>query len=67
MTNKKLGSDVVVMQSGHVVDVFWGHEGWGPHARFLIRNTHKGKFMNQCAGAVVPPGVVSEVMKKVGL
>lgn len=67
MMNKKLGGDVVVMQAGHVVDAFWGNDGWCHHGRFVLRNSPKGKFMSQVAGGVVPAGVLSQVSKKVGV
>ena len=67
MSVKNLGSDVVVIHKGHIVDVFWGNDGWEPHARFLIRNTSKGRFLTQCAGSAVPSTVFSTVSKKVGL
>ena len=65
--NKTLGNDVVVMTAGHVVDVFWGNDGWCHHARLLKQNTYKGKVLNQVAGGVIPANVLSQACKKVGV
>lgn len=60
-----LNNDVVVIKANHVVDVFFGNNGWEPHARFLQRKTPKGTFLTQVTGVKVPPSVFNQVLSKV--
>lgn len=60
-----LGQEVVVLRANHVVDVFFGKNGWDTHARFIQRKTNKGMFLNQVSGIKVPVSVFNQVMQKV--
>lgn len=60
-----LGNDVVVIKANHVVDVFFGNNGWEPHARFITRKTEKGTFLTQVNGGKVPSHVFNQVLQKV--
>lgn len=61
-----LGKDVVIINVGHFVDVFFGKEGWEPHARFQIKQTPKGKFVTAVKGDKVPSSVFKQVLNYVG-
>ena len=61
-----LGKDLVILQANHVVDIFYGKNGWNPHARFAIKNTTKGKFLTQVNGDRVTPAIFKEVLNYVG-
>ena len=61
-----LGQDTVIIKSGHVLDVFFGKDGWNPHARFLVKQTPKGKFLQQRGGDKVPASVFKQVLSYVG-
>ena len=62
-----LGQDIVVLRTNHVIDAFWGNNGWNPHARFVLRNTPKGKFLSQTSGETVPSPVFKAILKSVGV
>lgn len=63
--NKKLGKDVVMMKVGHFLDVFWQTSGWEPHARFTVKRTNRGVFLNQVSGDKIPRTVFQQVLQEV--
>lgn len=63
--NKKLGKDVAIMKVGHHVDVFFGKDGWEPHARFAIKRTNRGAFLSQVSGDKLPQHIFQSVIKEV--
>lgn len=59
MAKKKLGKDVVVIINGKYIDVFWGKDGWTPHARFT-----KTKDILHHTGGNHPPIEVMDIVVK---
>lgn len=62
-----LGKDLVILRANHYLDVFFGKDGWHPHARFQIKNTPKGKFLSQVGGDKVPSSIFKQVLNYVGV
>jgi len=62
---KNLGSVIVVFNTNHHIDVFYGDIGWTPSARFEKKRTPKGIFVQQISGAKVPPFVFKRVLQEV--
>lgn len=64
MSAKKLGQDVVIFNTGHFLDIFYGRSGWKPHARFQRKRVH-GVFMwAQISGGALPATVMSSINKE---
>lgn len=61
----KLGKDIVIFKVGHIADVFWQTSGWKPHARFNIKRTNKGVFLNQILGDKIPRNIFQHVLNEV--
>jgi len=62
--NKKLGQDVVIFNTGHFIDVFYGKMGWKPHARFQRKRVN-GVFMwASLSGGVLPGSVMAQLQKE---
>lgn len=64
--NKHLGADLVIFEANNTIDIFFGKDGWKPHARFLKKKTAKGIFLNQVAGDVVPTPIFKQLLEHVG-
>jgi len=62
---KSLGKDLVIKKVGHIVDAFFGKDGWKPHARFHIKRTSRGTFLSQVSGDKVPQNIFKQVLEKV--
>ena len=62
---KSLGQDLVVKKVGHIIDVFFGKDGWKPHARFMVKRTVRGNFLSQVSGDKVPQNIFKQVIEKV--
>lgn len=62
-----LGKDIVTIRHGHFVDVWWGRDGWTPHASMSIQRGRNGKYLEQVSGDLIPKSVLSTVHKNVGV
>ena len=62
---KKLGKDLVVFKVGHLLDVFFGKDGWEPHARFLVRKHQLGNNLTQIKGDKVPHHIYQQLLNEV--
>ena len=62
-----LGNDTVIIKNGSMIDVFFGKEGWTPHARFQVKQTTRGKFLTSVGGDKVPPAIFKQVISHVGV
>jgi hypothetical protein len=60
-----LGQDLVIKKVGHIVDTFFGKDGWKPHARFHIKRTSRGTFLSQVNGDKVPQHIFKSILEKV--
>ncbi len=58
MAAKKLGNDIVMFNTGHFLDIFWGRSGWKPHARFQKKRVNNKFTWSQIAGAPLPSHVI---------
>ncbi len=63
---KKLGEDIVIMKDGHLIDAFWGNNGFHEHARFTSKKTNRGIYVTQISGDKIPVDVYKNILTKVG-
>lgn len=62
---KKLGDSIVLFKSGNTLDVFYGDLGWNNHARFTLKRTNRGQYLNQVQGNKLPNPVFKHVILEV--
>lgn len=62
---KNLGQEIVLLRHNNLVDVFYGNDGWGPHARFATHRTQKGVYVKQLTEDKIPAYVFQHVIKEV--
>jgi len=65
MIVKKLGNEIVVFNTGHFMDVFWGKFGWKSHARFQRKRINGMFHWTQINGSVIPAHVQPTINKEV--
>ena len=63
--SKTLGQDLVIRKVGHIIDIFYGNNGWEPHARFNSKRTSRGTFLTQIAGNKVPSHIFKQLINQV--
>ena len=63
--SKVLGQDIAIFKANHVLDVFFGKDGWANHARFIVKRGPRGKFATQVAGHGVPSSVFKRIIEEV--
>lgn len=62
---KKLDGEVVILKFNHVVDVFFGSDGWNQHSRFVAKRTPRGLFLTHVSGENLPNAVFKYVIMEV--
>lgn len=63
--NNVLGQQTVFFHTPTTVDVFFGRDGWEPHARFSKKRTKQGIFVQKIAGEQVPSFVFKQLLQEV--
>lgn len=61
----KLGGDVVILKHNHVVDVFFGKDGWNQHSRLVAKRTQRGIFLTHVSGENLPNAIFKFVILEV--
>ena len=64
---KTLSADLVIRKVGHgnTIDIFYGNNGWEPHARFNSKRTSRGTFLTQILGNKVPSHIFKQLINQV--